>query len=83
MRHLILSHHGHVEYASPVVPMIPEAFVLYYADEIDSKMGAIDRIREKSGGQGWSEYVNLINRKIPNNHPPYLDPILRKMRPTA
>lgn len=63
IRHLILAHHGQIEYASPVVPQIPEAFILYYADEIDSKMGAIDRIREKSSS-GWSEYVNLLNRHL-------------------
>jgi len=64
LRHLILSHHGQIEFASPVTPQIPEAFILYYSDEIDSKMGAIDRIREKSGGQGWSEYVNLLGRHL-------------------
>ncbi|MEW5924847.1 MAG: HD domain-containing protein [Candidatus Zixiibacteriota bacterium] len=64
LRHLILSHHGQVEYASPVVPQIPEAFVLYYVDEVDAKMGAIERIREKTGGTGWSEFVNLIGRHL-------------------
>ncbi|MCP4703918.1 MAG: HD domain-containing protein, partial [candidate division Zixibacteria bacterium] len=29
LRHLILAHHGQIEYASPVVPQIPEAFILY------------------------------------------------------
>jgi 3'-5' exoribonuclease len=61
MRHLILSHQGQLDYASPIVPQIPEAFVLFYADEIDSKMGAIARIREKTGS-GWSEYVKLLDR---------------------
>jgi len=64
LRHLILSHHGQIEYASPVVPQIPEAFVLYYADEIDSKMGAINRIREKDRDGAWSEYVNLLGRYL-------------------
>lgn len=64
LRHLILSHHGQIEYASPVVPQIPEAFILYYADEIDSKMGAVERIREKSGEAGWSDYVKLIDRHL-------------------
>jgi 3'-5' exoribonuclease len=62
LRHLILSHQGALEFATPVVPQIPEAFVLYYCDEIDSKMGAIDRIRTKHGGSGWSEYVNMLGR---------------------
>jgi 3'-5' exoribonuclease len=64
LRHLVLSHQGELEYATPVVPQIPEAFVVYYCDEIDSKMGAIDRIRTKQGGVGWSEYVKLLNRYL-------------------
>jgi len=62
LRHLILSHQGELEYATPVVPQMPEAFVLYYCDEIDSKMGAIDRIRRKHDGHGWSDWVNMLNR---------------------
>ncbi len=62
LRHMILSHQGELEYATPVVPQMPEAFVLYYCDEIDSKMGAIDRIRRKHDGHGWSEYVKMLNR---------------------
>lgn len=62
LRHMILSHQGERAYGSPVVPMMPEAFVLYYCDEIDSKMGAIDRIRIKQGSKGWSEYVKMLDR---------------------
>jgi 3'-5' exoribonuclease len=61
IRHLIISHQGQLDYASPIVPQIPEAFILFYADEIDSKMGAIERIRDKTGA-GWSEYVKLLDR---------------------
>ncbi|MCP4705714.1 MAG: HD domain-containing protein, partial [candidate division Zixibacteria bacterium] len=64
LRHLILSHHGQIDFASPVVPQIPEAFILYYADELDSKMGAINRIREKNENSGWSEYVHLLGRHL-------------------
>jgi len=64
LRHLILSHHGEVAFGSPVVPQIAEAFILHYADEIDSKMGAVERIGEKTGGSGWSEFVQLLNRHL-------------------
>lgn len=64
IRHMILSHQGQLEYATPVLPQIPEAFVLFYSDEIDSKMGAIERIRERQGGEGWSEYVKLLDRYL-------------------
>jgi len=62
--HLILSHQGKLEQASPVVPMTLEALLLYYADEIDSKANAFLRIqeREKKPGRTWSSYVNLMNQ---------------------
>jgi 3'-5' exoribonuclease len=64
LRHILLSHHGELQFASPVVPMMPEAFVVYYCDEIDSKMGAITRIRERQGSVGWSEYVKMLDRYL-------------------
>jgi len=64
LRHMILSHQGELEYATPVVPQIPEAFILYYSDEIDSKMGAIDRIRSRQKEPGWSEFIKLLDRFI-------------------
>ncbi|UCG62183.1 MAG: HD domain-containing protein [Candidatus Zixiibacteriota bacterium] len=64
LRHIILSHQGELEYATPIVPQMPEAFVVYYCDEIDSKMGAIERIRERHDAKGWSDYVSLINRYL-------------------
>lgn len=62
LRHMVLSHHGEKAYGSPVLPQMPEAFILYYCDEIDSKMGAIERIRNRFDGVGWSDYINVLNR---------------------
>jgi len=64
LRHLILAHHGQLGQASPVVPQTREAFILYYADDLDAKMGALRRIAEKTGDEAWSEYVKLIDRFI-------------------
>ncbi len=66
LQHLILSHQGALEQASPVVPMMPEGFLLYYADEIDSKMNAIAHVAEKESPEGgkWSGYVNLLERYL-------------------
>jgi len=68
LRHLIVSHQGDLEKGSPVVPQMPEAFVLNFADELDSKMGALRRIGEKTGDADWSEYVNLIGRYVYFGH---------------
>ncbi len=64
LSHLILSHQGHKEYGSPVVPMIAEGIILYYADEMDSKLNAFKRIKGKKSniGSTWSEYVKLMER---------------------
>ena len=35
---MILSHHGKMEFGSPVVPMIPEAEVLATVDNLDSRL---------------------------------------------
>ena len=39
--HLILSHHGKLEFGSPKLPMIPEALVLNFLDDLDAKMQAV------------------------------------------
>lgn len=36
--HLIISHHGQMDFGSPVTPKIPEAWMLHYIDNLDAKM---------------------------------------------
>jgi 3'-5' exoribonuclease len=50
--HLILSHHGKLEFGSPKLPMIPEALVLNFVDDLDAKMQAIASEFEKSAREG-------------------------------
>jgi 3'-5' exoribonuclease len=38
VEHMILSHHGKLEFGSPKVPQFPEALLLHYLDDMDSKM---------------------------------------------
>jgi 3'-5' exoribonuclease len=70
--HMILSHHGKLEFGSPKLPMIPEALVLNFIDDLDAKMQAMSSefersIREGKGpdeltGKVWS----LDNRQLLN-----------------
>src|SRR5689334_3113635 len=41
VEHMILSHHGRLEFGSPKVPQFPEALLLHYLDDMDSKMEAM------------------------------------------
>jgi 3'-5' exoribonuclease len=66
VKHLILSHQGKLEFASPVVPQTIEAVILYYADEMDAKVDAFGHIikTQKRKGKKWSDWVHLIDRYI-------------------
>lgn len=41
LRHMVLAHHGHYEYGSPVLPMLQEAEVLYLIDNLDARMNTL------------------------------------------
>ncbi len=70
--HMILSHHGKLEFGSPKLPMIPEALALNFVDDLDAKMQAVTSefdktMREGKGpdeltGKVWS----LDNRQLLN-----------------
>jgi 3'-5' exoribonuclease len=50
--HVILSHHGKLEFGSPKLPMIPEALVLNFIDDLDAKMQAVAGEFERSAREG-------------------------------
>jgi 3'-5' exoribonuclease len=50
--HLILSHHGKLEFGSPKLPMIPEAIALNFLDDFDAKMQVIATEFERAAQQG-------------------------------
>ncbi len=50
--HMILSHHGKLEFGSPKLPMIPEALVLNFIDDLDAKMQAMQSEFDKSEREG-------------------------------
>lgn len=47
VEHMILSHHGHLEFGSPKLPQFPEALLLHYMDDMDSKMECMRALIEK------------------------------------
>ena len=53
--HMVLSHHGKLEFGSPKLPMIPEALVLNFLDDLDAKMQAMASEFEKSAREGRAQ----------------------------
>ncbi len=71
LEHLILSHQGRLEFASPVVPKMLESIILYHADELSAKANAYkNAIEAQSGGNtSWTSFIRLAETDlyIPNN----------------
>ena len=59
--HLILSHHGLLEYGSPKTPQTLEALALNFCDEIDAKLTATKNLLDETQGN-WTDYNRLFER---------------------
>ena len=46
VEHMVLSHHGRLEFGSPKLPQFPEALLLHYLDDMDSKMESMRALIE-------------------------------------
>jgi 3'-5' exoribonuclease len=65
VQHLLISHHGQYEFGSPKLPMIREAMVFHYLDDMDSKMAAVRAsLAADSGEEEWSTYSPALGRKF-------------------
>jgi 3'-5' exoribonuclease len=65
VQHLLISHHGEYEFGSPKLPMIREALVFHYLDDLDSKMAAArTALASESGDEEWSSYSGALQRKF-------------------
>src|SRR5580704_13347930 len=66
IEHLIISHHGQYDFGSPKLPMFPEALMLHYLDDLDSKMEAMrahfEREAELEGP--WTSYNASLGRPL-------------------
>lgn len=73
LKHIVLSHHGKLEYGSPKLPMLPEAVVVAMIDELDSRMNTILTFmhEEVKSGERWTRFHPQLERYF------YLD-VLRK-----
>jgi 3'-5' exoribonuclease len=65
VQHMLISHHGQYEFGSPKLPMIREALVFHYLDDLDSKMAAVRAaLASGAGDDQWSTYSTALGRKF-------------------
>jgi 3'-5' exoribonuclease len=69
VEHMVLSHHGHYEFGSPKLPMIPEAILLHYLDDMDAKMQTVRSEFSRAATAGrdgaqMTEWVRALERPL-------------------
>ena len=64
--HLILSHQGKLEHASPIVPKTAEAIALYQADELSAKVNAYKTTIEAElrPDSNWTKFIHLADTDL-------------------
>lgn len=64
LKHIILSHHGKLEFGSPKRPKLLEALVVAFIDEMDSKINTINTFVEEElkSGEKWTRYNQMFDR---------------------
>lgn len=66
VEHMILSHHGQLEFGSPKLPVFPEALLLHHLDNLDSKMAAMFATLERDRATPglWTGYNAALERSV-------------------
>jgi 3'-5' exoribonuclease len=65
VEHLILSHHGKYEFGSPKLPSFPEALLLHYLDDMDSKLESMRaEISADQNDRDWTPYNRSLERSL-------------------
>jgi 3'-5' exoribonuclease len=69
-----LSHHGKLEFGSPILPKTPEAILVHYLDDLDGKLESVfTNIREDNGTGNWTQYNKSLERPLYKVHWPSVD----------
>jgi 3'-5' exoribonuclease len=67
LEHLIISHHGKYEFGSPKLPMFPEALMLHYLDDLDSKIESMRTHFLREPDAEWTGYNPSLERPLLNS----------------
>jgi len=63
--HIILSHHGEYEFGSPKLPATPEAFMVYYIDDLDAKVSQVTTAIENEPGEAdWTAWKSALQTRL-------------------
>ncbi len=74
LEHIIISHHGQLEFGSPKLPVFPEAILFHFLDDLDSKMECSRALLERDHVPGhFTAFSHALDRSLLKKAG-YLDP---------
>jgi 3'-5' exoribonuclease len=63
--HMVLAHHGRLEFGSPKVPLTLEALLTHYIDELDSRVNSwLNLMGREGGNRRWTSSDNVYDQPI-------------------
>ncbi|WP_184403606.1 3'-5' exoribonuclease YhaM [Geomicrobium halophilum] len=63
LEHIVLSHHGKGEWGSPKPPLVKEAEILHYIDNLDAKMNMMEKALEKTEPGHFTERIPALENR--------------------
>jgi len=64
IRHIILSHHGELEFGSPKTPKFVEAFLVFSLDYADSRLAIFREVVEKNKNVKWTDFNTYLDTNV-------------------
>jgi len=64
VKHMMVSHHGSLEFGSPKLPQTLEAVILHYLDDLDGKIQSIQSLMEREQGARWTSFHRGYGRNF-------------------
>jgi 3'-5' exoribonuclease len=65
LEHIIITHHGHRDFGSPVLPKTREAMIVYFADDLDSKLKIMEQhLKADTSSRNFTSYLRLLQREL-------------------
>jgi 3'-5' exoribonuclease len=65
LEHIILSHHGSMEFGSPILPKTREALLVNFLDDLDAKLKMMNQHLESDSGEGdFTSYNRALQRDL-------------------
>jgi 3'-5' exoribonuclease len=62
--HIILAHHGQMEFGSPKTPKFAEAFIVYFLDNLDARAAMFRETVEKNAGMKWTDFQPYLETNV-------------------